>query len=225
MPDDFNIDELKKAWQSQPQPSQYDTDEIAAMLNRKSRNYVKYILWISIAEFAAFLLMGVYSLFFSHSSSSFYEIMEKMGVEITDELQMNFEHLYFIIRAAGFLILLVFIVIFYRCYRKISVHSSLKSLISQILNFKKSVFAFVLVNVGLLIFFSLGMGVFSLSVFRDQSLDLDNARLLGFLVGIFVATVMGVGIFLIYYKIVYGIILRKLDKNLAQLRAMEKEQE
>ena len=225
MPDDFNIDQLKEAWQKQMPRDTYGTAEITAMLNRRSRNYVKYILWISIAEFAAFLLMGIYSWFYSGSSGSFYEIMEKMGVEVTDELQMNFEHTYFLLRVLGFLALLLFIILFYRSYRRIDVHSSLKDLISQILAFKRSVFAFVIVNIVLLVFFSTVIGVFSLRVLHDQQIELDDAKLAGFLIGITVATIMGIGIFLVYYKIVYGIIMRKVDRNLEQLRAMEQEQE
>ena len=51
---DFNIDDLKKSWQEQPVPEVYQSSEIEAMLNKSSRNYVKYILWISIAELLLF---------------------------------------------------------------------------------------------------------------------------------------------------------------------------
>ena len=41
---DFNIDDFKKSWQEQSVPEVYETSEIEAMLNKSSRNYVKYIL-------------------------------------------------------------------------------------------------------------------------------------------------------------------------------------
>jgi hypothetical protein len=47
---DFNIDDLKKSWQEQTVTEVYGTSEIEAMLNKKSRNYVKYIFglaWLS----------------------------------------------------------------------------------------------------------------------------------------------------------------------------------
>lgn len=47
---DFDIDDLKKSWQEQTVTEVYGTSEIEAMLNKKSRNYVKYIFglaWLS----------------------------------------------------------------------------------------------------------------------------------------------------------------------------------
>ena len=52
--EDFDIDALKKTWKDQVISDGYNQDEIEVMLNKKSRNYVKYILWISIAEFIVF---------------------------------------------------------------------------------------------------------------------------------------------------------------------------
>ena len=45
---EFDIDQLKKTWQEQDKEQLYNKNEILEMLNQKSRNYVKYILWISI---------------------------------------------------------------------------------------------------------------------------------------------------------------------------------
>ena len=40
---EFDLDSLKKTWQEQPVQPKYDDKEILQMLNRKSRNYIKYI--------------------------------------------------------------------------------------------------------------------------------------------------------------------------------------
>ena len=53
---DFDIDSFKKSWQDQTIADGYNQEDIEKMLNKKSRNYVKYILWISIAEFFVFIL-------------------------------------------------------------------------------------------------------------------------------------------------------------------------
>jgi len=45
---DFDLDNLKKTWQEQEVRPKYDGAQIEAMLNKSSRNYVKYILWIII---------------------------------------------------------------------------------------------------------------------------------------------------------------------------------
>jgi hypothetical protein len=60
---DFDIDDLKKSWQEQKVTEVYETSEIEAMLNKKSRNYVKYIFWISLLNFY-FLLCSAFIPFF-----------------------------------------------------------------------------------------------------------------------------------------------------------------
>ena len=60
---EFDLDSFKKTWQEQPVQKKYDDNEILKMLNRKSRNYVKYIFWISVAEFLLFSVMGIFYFF------------------------------------------------------------------------------------------------------------------------------------------------------------------
>ena len=45
---EFNIDQYKKTWQESSAATQYSKDEIVQMLNKKSTNYIKYILWIYV---------------------------------------------------------------------------------------------------------------------------------------------------------------------------------
>lgn len=51
---EFDLDNFKKTWQEQPVQEKYDNTEILQMLNKKSRNYVKYIFWISVVELLFF---------------------------------------------------------------------------------------------------------------------------------------------------------------------------
>ena len=45
----FDLDNLKSTWQKQLVENKYNDNEILKMLNKKSRNYMKYIFWISAA--------------------------------------------------------------------------------------------------------------------------------------------------------------------------------
>jgi hypothetical protein len=76
---DFDIDDLKKSWQEQKVTEVYETSEIEAMLNKKSRNYVKYIFWISLVEFLFFALLSIYTIFSSNNNESFLNMMKKLG--------------------------------------------------------------------------------------------------------------------------------------------------
>ena len=56
---------------------------ILKMLNKKSRNYVKYILWISIVEFFLILAVSLYYSYQGNDGESLIHILEKMQVKMT----------------------------------------------------------------------------------------------------------------------------------------------
>ena len=68
---EFDLDSLKKTWQEQPVQEKYNDNEILTMLNRNSRNYMKYIFWISVAEFAIFSVFGLYYFIQGNENNSF----------------------------------------------------------------------------------------------------------------------------------------------------------
>ncbi len=152
--EDFNIDQFKKSWQEQPVSDVYNTSEIEGMLNKKSTNYVKYIFWISLAEFLFFAIVGICTIFSTQRSNSFTNILEKLGVQMNDDVEMNFEHLYFALKVFSLLITAIFVFLFYRNYLKIKVECNLKNFILQIIKFKRTVNLFIFTNIGLLIVFS-----------------------------------------------------------------------
>ena len=73
--EDFNIDQFKKSWQNNPFLMCITRLKIEGMLNKKSTNYVKYIFWISLANFYFSPLLGF--VFSTQRSNSFTNILEK----------------------------------------------------------------------------------------------------------------------------------------------------
>ena len=114
---DFDIDDLKKSWQEQKVPEVYQTSEIEAMLNKKSRNYVKYIFWISLVEFLFFALLSIYTICSSNNNESFLNMMKKLGLKVTQDIEMNFGHLYFSLKIFSLLITAIFVFLFYKNHR------------------------------------------------------------------------------------------------------------
>lgn len=218
---DFDIDSLKKQWQEQSVPDKYDNSEILKMLNSKSRNYVKYIFWISVAEFLLFLVMNIFYVFQSGGDDSFMHIMEKLGVEKTTKVEADYAHLYFIMRIVSLLVTGFFVIKFYRNYRQIHVEENLKKFILQIMKFRKTVSLFILINILLLVFFMAILTMFVLNTISSQNLELDHPTVIGFLVGLGVSTIISVLLIWLYYRVVYGIIMGRLGKNLEQLREIE----
>ncbi len=222
---EFDLDNFKKSWQEQEVQPKYNSTEIEAMLNKSSRNYVKYILWISIAEFLIILCMNIYYTFLGDDSNSFIKILARLGVQNSRELQTSFGNLYLILKVISLIITAFFVVSFYHNYRKINIESNLKKLILQIIRFKKTVNLFILANILLLIVFTAVLTVFTFIVLSQQNIHLTHPTLIRFVVGIIVMTILSIVLIWIYYRVVYGIILKRLGKNLGELQKIDSQQE
>ncbi|MGK6342983.1 beta-carotene 15,15'-monooxygenase [Chryseobacterium sp. DT-3] len=221
---DFDLDSFKKTWQEQPVQPKYDSSEILQMLNRKSRNYVKYIFWISVAEFLFFSVLGLFYFFQGEESDSFRKILEKLGAQKSPEIETNFDHAYLAIKIISLLITAYFVLKFYQNYRKIKIEENLKDLIIRIIKFKKTVNAFILISIALLVAFTFVFTAFIFYVLNSQNVRPDNSNLIIVIIGIIVSTVLCVLLIWLYYRLVYGIIIRKLDKNLKQLKDIESQE-
>ena len=221
---EFDLDDFKQTWQEQEVQPKYNSTEIESMLNKSSRNYVKYILWISAAEFIVILLMNLYYFFIGNDSKSFINILVKLGIKESADLDADFSHLNFGLKIVSLLFTAYFVIQFYRTYIKINVESNLKKLILQIIKFKKTVHLFILANIGLLILYAIILAIFTFWVLSKQHIELNNPTLITFYVGIIVMMMISILLIWAYYRLAYGIILKKLEKNLGELQKIEEEQ-
>ncbi|WP_027377735.1 beta-carotene 15,15'-monooxygenase [Kaistella palustris] len=221
---EFDIDHFKKTWQEQQVQPKYDSAEIEGMLNKSSRNYVKYILGISAVEFLVILALNLYYLFRGDDSDSVMNVLSKLGVTSSAGLEHSFNNLYLALKVVSLAITAFFVFLFYRNYSKIHVESNLKKLILQIIKFKKTVNLFILANIILMVLFMVVLGAFTLWVISQQNIHLDHPTLIGFYVGFGVMMVLSVVLIWIYYRVVYGIILKRLGKNLMELEKIERQQ-
>ena len=112
-------------------------------------------------------------------------------------------------------------VLFYQNYKKINVESNLKKFILQIISFKKTVNIFILANILLLVFFTAVLTVFTFYILSQQHIQLSHPTLIGFIVGTVLMTILSIVLIWLYYRIVYGIIMKRLGKNLDELKKME----
>ena len=194
------------------------------MLNRKSRNYVKYIFWISVAEFLFFSILGLFYILQNDESNSFLKTLEKLGVQRTSDLENKFNNIYLVLKILSICITAYFVYRFYKNYSLIKIEENLKKFILNIMQFKKTVNAFILTNIILLISFTSILTAFIFYVLNTQNIQLTNSVLTGFLIGIILSTGLSVLLVWVYYRLVYGIIMRKLDKNLKQLKDIESQE-
>ncbi|MDF2832966.1 beta-carotene 15,15'-monooxygenase [Chryseobacterium indoltheticum] len=221
---EFDLDSFKKTWQEQPVKPKYDNNEILKMLNKKSRNYMKYIFWISVIEFLFFSVLGVFYLIQSNESDSFLSILEKMGVHKNSQLVAKLDNIYLIVKILSLVVTGFFVLKFYQNYRKIKIEEDLKLFIIRIITFKKTVNAFILTNIGLLLVLISALIGFTFYILNAQNIEFNSSTFTGFIVGIIVSTILCVSLIWVYYRLVYGIIISRLDKNLNQLKEIESQE-
>lgn len=222
---DFDIDSLKKSWQDQVISDDYNQEEIEVMLNKKSRNYVKYILWISVAEFVIFGIINFIALFSNSFHTDFTNILNKLQIRNQNEVEFSLDKIYNVMKIASLVITGVFVVIFYSNYKKINVESNLKKFIIHIIKFKKTVNLFIFSNILLLFLFIGSFTAFIIFTIKKQNIQIDNPTFWGLITGVIFSLLVCIVLILLYYKIAYGIILKRLSKNLKQLETIDSQKD
>jgi len=222
---DFDIDSLKKSWQDQVISDDYNQEEIEVMLNKKSRNYVKYILWISVAEFVIFGIINFIALFSNSFHTDFTNILNKLQIKNQNEVEFSLDKIYNVMKIASLVITGVFVVIFYSNYKKINVESNLKKFIIHIIKFKKTVNLFIFSNILLLFLFIGSFTAFIIFTIKKQNIQIDNPTFWGLITGVIFSLLVCIVLILLYYKIAYGIILKRLSKNLKQLKTIDSQKD
>ena len=206
---------LKKHWKQQDtQYPKVSANDIYKMILKRSSSVVKWIFIISLLEFA--LWTGI-SLFLKDSKNA--QNFDKM----------DSDYLIIPLTVLGYVILAYFFFLFYRNYRKISVTDSAKVLMENILRTRRTVKNYVLFN---LVFIALTAIAVSYVEFGQNQVFISKARTAAANGEAFifyaksillVAGVLAVfaGIMLFFYWLIYGFLLRKLNRNYKELRKLE----
>ena len=125
---------LKKDWKNKEEHlPKLSFDEIYKMIWKKSSSIVKWIFYISIAEF----LFWITILFIHLNSEEIHGKGAKLMQIIENILDIGF-----------FLVMIYFIYKFYQNYKKISATDSAKKLMTTIIKTRKTVMKYVWFNLG-----------------------------------------------------------------------------
>lgn len=207
---------LKKDWQKQD--SNYPRlsyDQIYKMLWKKSSSIVKWIFVISIIEF---LFWALITIFFA--DNDYWKEMERLHLK-------EFTIISYII---GYGITFYFIYKFYKNYQKISSTDDVSSLMQNIIKTRKTVkyyIAYVLISTGIV---SLVMTYF---IFHYHSLNtpvddiseytFTTTQWLIFMGIIVIFMILFLGLVWLFYRLLYGILLKRLHNNYKELKKLEME--
>ncbi|MBD3583955.1 hypothetical protein [Flavobacterium selenitireducens] len=205
------LDLLKKDWKRNENSFNQVTDkEIYAMIHKKSSSIVKWILIISVLEAILWTVLGTLPVADDYLEKSH------------PEYALPFEcFTYF-----NYAVILVFIYLFYRNYVRISTTASTRQLMDDIIRTRKTVNYYVWYNLAMIMLsFVFGLVLAFLTKPEidqlRQKANEDGATLavLIFLMILFVAIVGCLS--WLFYRLVYGIFLRKLLSNYKELKKID----
>ncbi|MFV5692600.1 hypothetical protein ACM55K_11300 [Flavobacterium sp. LT1R49] len=206
------LDLLKKDWQKNDNSfEQVSEIEIYKMIHKKSSSIVRWILIISILEV---LLWTSISVVFNSD-----DYLKKIK---HDELIQYFE----VLTIFNYGVILVFIYLFYKNYILISTTVSTKQLMKDILKTRKTVQYYVWYNLGMIVF-SLIIGFVIAFSYNPDVIILkekiaNDGKIMAITLGILILTIVVLfGIFWLFYRLLYGILLRRLYANYKELKKID----
>ncbi|NND62580.1 MAG: hypothetical protein HKN48_05255 [Flavobacteriaceae bacterium] len=210
------LEVLKKEWQSREQKfPKFTSAEIYPMLLKKSSSILKWIVIISLCELAFWTVLAF---FIPESSKQFNN-------------EMGLDTVFLIINVFNYIIVIGFILLFWRNYKKIKVTQSVKTLMRNILNARKTVRYFVYYNIGMAILLMAGINIYY--YFNKEKLYdiLQNDDIYGaippetfttsFFLFQFIAGILLIGFLILFYWLIYGLLLRRLKRNYRELKKIE----
>ncbi|WP_281980208.1 hypothetical protein [Tenacibaculum mesophilum] len=199
----MDLDKYKKAWGNQSEETnKVSKIDIYRMAHSKSSSIVKWIFIIGILEF-----IFLNSFYFIFDMEEAYEEYKKLGL-------YNFMiYSQFII----YPVLLYFLIKFYLNYKSISVVDSTKTLMTKIIKTRKTVKYYVIFNLLYVFIFGIIVAIASLKAHPEFN---SKQVLISIIVTVIMLIIMLIVLWC-FYQLLYGILLRKLNKNYKELAKLE----
>ena len=198
-----DLKQYKKVWKNQTHTEdQLDSNEISKMIHKKSSSTVKWIFYISIAEFIVLTLINIFG-----------------TNDLNDIKEMGLYNFFIVLSIISYIVPVFFIYLFYKNYKNISVTNSTKGLINTILKTRQTVKYYIVTSL-VLFAFAILYG-FSVTMKSTEYIGViekfgDNGHLIVWSI-VILFTIISIAIFLLIYMLLYGILLKKLHVNYKEL--------
>lgn len=204
----MELDSLKQVWKEQ-QTASFSRQEILKMLKKRSSSVAKWIFYISLGE----LFLGIILNFVIPN----FNIEEQFPAIVTDYLDIYLYVNYFFIA--------IFIILFFKNYKKIAAKSSISDLLQAIIRTRKTVNVYILYN---LIFFGFSTLLTSYWVLEDKlpyiipkGIENGTGYLAGVIVGVLIGLILALGTMYLFYRLLYGFLLRRLKRNYKEIQQLQ----
>ncbi|WP_298761118.1 hypothetical protein [uncultured Psychroserpens sp.] len=209
------LDLLKKDWQKQESAYPKLTyNELYKMILQKSSSIVKWIFIISILEFIFWLFMAI-GLKASGINKDYEGLQSDTG--------------FIILSIISYAILAYFFYRFYMNYKTINTTDNAKTLMENILKTRRTVKQYVGFNLAVLVIGVAYMMPYALNHDESTRALIETAQAngdifkyyLGVALVTLIALVIAIGILLLFYWLIYGLLLRSLNRNYKELKKLE----
>jgi uncharacterized membrane protein len=206
---------LKKDWKRQESSfQQIGEKEIYGMLHKRSSSIVKWILVISILE----LLLWLSFTFFTADD----QYLEKLKLYHLDTLMP-------IMSVISYGVILFFIFLFFKNYKAINTTDNVKQLMQNILKTRKTVKYYVWYNLAMTAISMIIIFIFQFlydpsinKMIDNVSSSVNQKTFFCILILIYsVVTILFIGLIWLFYKLLYGILMRRLQKNYIELKKID----
>lgn len=208
------LENYKKAWVNQPEETEkLSSLEIYKLAHSKSSSIVKWIFIVGLLELAFWLSLNLLV------PDSVYKVYTDLNLE----KQVKFFSI------LHYAIIVIFLYYFYVNYKRISIIDSTKNLIKRILNIRKTIKYYVYYNIAIVFLSSLIINTFIISdtdmlmkVMNPDNLAVSVNQIITITI---ISQVIAILIFMVllwlFYKLIYGILLKKLNRNYKELIKLE----
>jgi hypothetical protein len=209
------LDMLKKDWKNKDYSSNQITEkEIYGMLHKRSSSIVKWIFMISIGEFLLYIIAS---------------LLLKNNESIVKFNSMDKYHILIILEVISYAILGFFMIKFYLNYKKINANQSIKNLIKNILETRKTVKTYIKIVIIYSTFTAILMPIIQFNYdpefIKMYHKVVDSGHETLFIIFSLLFTLVFIGIFILFmwlfYKLIYGILLKRLYGNYEELKKLE----
>lgn len=208
------LDLLKKDWEKKDTSfPELSYEDIYKMIHKKSSSIVKWIFIICILELIFWTTLNFLI------PESYLDIYEKF----------HLKKFLFTTQILHYVILFVFLYLFYKNFKAISVNDTTNLLMKNIIKTRKTVNYYVYYNI---ILYAIISAVFNITMFSQPEIlievlnpdnkDIDNGTFINVMLIVQITTfVIICGLLWLYYRIIYGILLKRLNKNYIELESLD----
>lgn len=208
------LDLLKRAWKKDAHAYEQVTEnQIYQMIHKRSSSIVKWILMISIAELILWAVIGLFTV-----DDNYLKTLEMYHID----------KLFKVLTVINYAIVFFFIYVFYKNFRTISTTDTVKKLMRSIIKTRKTVQYYIWYNLAMFAVIFIIVVISQITYDPNLNSVFENAKdtnpqAFWIVIGLtyFVLFAVTFGLFWLFYRLIYGFLMRRLYKNYEELKKMD----